>query len=129
MLCYAIARVARGGSKGALSDGTGRTWTDTALVTAGSTGVGMHMEGAGGSGRGSRGGGKFRTIHIGCTSQESSRFVYCRSGEVNRSVVAATLLANKSGSRRTVLPFLLSLVDGGDCAAHGLEISVGLEIR
>ena len=49
--------------------------------------------------------------------------------EVNRSVVAATLLAKKSGSRRTVLPFLLSLVDGGDCAAHGLEISVGLEIR
>jgi len=66
-----------------------------------------------------------------CTSgvpQESSRFVYCRGGEVNRSVVATTLLANKSGSHRAVLPFLLSLVDGGDCAAHRLEISESLEI-
>ena len=47
---------------------------------------------------------------------------------MNRSVVAATLLANKSGSHRAVLPFLLSLVDGGDCAAHRLEISESLEI-
>ncbi len=64
MLCYAIARVARGGSKGALSDGTERTWTDTALVAAGSTGRGMHMEGAGGSGLGSSGEGKCRSMPI-----------------------------------------------------------------
>jgi hypothetical protein len=93
MLRYAIARVARGGSKGALSGGTGRTWTDIALVTAGSTGVGMHTEGAGGSGRGSPGDGKFRTIHIGCTSQETSRFVVPQGDDVNRSaMVAETLL-------------------------------------
>jgi hypothetical protein len=65
MLCYAIARVARGGSKGSLSDGTGRTWTDTALVTTGPTGCGMQMEGAGGSGRGSPEDGKFNSMHIG----------------------------------------------------------------
>jgi hypothetical protein len=64
MLCYAIARVARGGSKGALSDGTERTWTDIALVTTDSTGCGMQMEVAGGSGRGSSGEGKCRSMPI-----------------------------------------------------------------
>jgi hypothetical protein len=39
-----------------------------------------------------------------------------------------TLLKNRSGSRRTVLPFLLSLVDGGDCAAHGFQIAESLQI-
>ena len=52
------------GKKGTLSDGTGRTWTDTALVTTGSTGCGMQMEGAGGSGRGLLGEGKCRSMHI-----------------------------------------------------------------
>ena len=40
----------------------------------------------------------------------------------------ATLLVNKSGSHRAVLPFLLSLVDGGNGAAHGLQISETLKI-
>ena len=59
-------RNAKGREKGALarSDGTGRTWTDTALVTAGSAGRGMHMEGAGGSGRGSSGEGNCSSMHI-----------------------------------------------------------------
>jgi hypothetical protein len=66
MLGYAITRNAKGGERGALgcSDGAGRTWTDTALVTAGSVGSGMQMEGAGGSGRGSSGEGKCRSLHI-----------------------------------------------------------------
>ena len=62
--------------------------------------------------------------------QETSRFVCCGDDDVSRSaIVAAALLLRKSGSRRAVLPFLLSLVDGGDCAAHGLQIAEGLEIR
>ena len=40
----------------------------------------------------------------------------------------ATLLVNDSGSHRAVLPFLLSLVDGGNGAAHGLQISESLKI-
>jgi hypothetical protein len=66
MLGYAITRSAEGGKRGALgrSDEGGRTWTDTALVTTSSTGCGMHMEGAGGSGRGSSGDGKCRSMHI-----------------------------------------------------------------
>ena len=66
VLGYAIMRNAKGGERGALarSDGAGRTWTDTALVTTGSTGCGMHMEGAGGSGRGSSGEGNCRSMHI-----------------------------------------------------------------
>jgi len=50
--------------------------------------------------------------------------------DVSRSaIVAETLLVSKSGSRRAMLSFLLSLVNGGDCAAYGLEISKSLEIR
>jgi hypothetical protein len=131
MLGYAILRNAKGRKRGALerSDGAGRTLTDTALVTAGSVGCGMQMEGAGGSGRGSSGEGKCRSLHI-AVYLKTSRFVCCRGDDVSRSaVVAATLLGNRSGSRRAVLPFLLGLVDGGNCAAHGFEIAEGLEIR
>jgi hypothetical protein len=131
MFDYAIMRNSMAGERGALgrSDGAGRTWTDTALVTAGSAGRGMHMEGAGGSGRGSSGEGKCRSLHI-AVYLKTNRFVCCRCDEVSRSaIVVTTLLGNRSGSRRTVLPFLLSLVDGGDCAAHGLQISESLEIR
>jgi hypothetical protein len=89
----------------------------------------MQMEGAGGSGRGSSGEGKCRSLHI-AVYLKTSRFVCCRVDEVSRSaLVGTTLLGNRSGSRRAVLPFLLSLVDGGDCAAHGLEISESLQIR
>jgi len=66
MLGDAITRNAEGGDRGELgcSVGAGRTWTDTASVTAGSTGRGMQMEVAGGSGRGSSGDGKYRSMHI-----------------------------------------------------------------
>src|ERR1039458_7121518 len=132
MLGYAIMRNGKGRERGALgrSDGAGRTWTDTALVTAGSVGRGMQMEGAGGSGRGPSGEGKCRSMHIWVYLKKTSKFVCCRGDDVSRSaIVLTTLLWNRSGSRRAVLSFLLSLVDGGDCAAHGLEISESLEIR
>jgi len=63
---YATRRNATGGKKGALtlSDGTAGTRTDTALVTTGTTDCGRHMEGAGGSGRGSSGEGNCRRMHI-----------------------------------------------------------------
>src|ERR1039458_2735515 len=115
MLGYAITRNGKGRERGALgrSDGVGRTRTDTALVTTGSTGCGMQMEGAGGSGRGSSGEGKCRSMHIGVYLKKSRRFVCCRGDDVSRSAfVVTTLLGNRSGSRRTVLTFLLSLVDG-----------------
>jgi hypothetical protein len=78
MLGYAITRNGKGRERGALgrSNGAGRTWTDTALVTAGSVGRGMQMEGAGGSGRGSSGEGKCRSMHIG-VYLKSRRFVCC----------------------------------------------------
>ena len=44
---------------------------------------------------------------------DSSRFEHYRGDEVNRSVVGTTLLENKSGSRGTVLAFLLCQVNGG----------------
>jgi hypothetical protein len=99
------------------------------LVITGSAGRGMHMEGAGGSGRGSSGEGKCRSMHIG-VYLKTSKFVCCRGDDVSRSAfVVTTLLVSKSGCRRAVLPFLLSLVNGGDCAAHGFEISESLQIR
>ena len=57
--------------------------------------------------------------------QEASRFVCGSVDDVNRSAIVHgdAPCVRKSGSHRAVLPFLLSLVDGGDCAAHGLEIS------
>jgi hypothetical protein len=63
---YATKRNATGGKKGALtlSDDTAGTMTHTALVTTGSTDCGRHMEGAGGSGRGSSGEGNCRRMHI-----------------------------------------------------------------
>jgi hypothetical protein len=66
MLGYAITRNANDRERGALlcSDGSVRTWTDTALVKAGSAGLGMHMEGEGGSGRESSGEGNCRRMHI-----------------------------------------------------------------
>jgi len=67
-----------------------------------------------------------------CTSGCTSRVEKVRvlqGDDVSRSaIVVTTLLGNRSGSRRAVLPFLLSLVDGGDCAAHGLQISESLKI-
>ena len=131
MVGYAITRNGKGRERGALtrSDGVGRTWTDTALVTTGSSGCGMQMEGAGGSGRGSSGEGNCKRMHI-AVYLKMSKFVCCRGDDVGRSAfVVTTLLGNRSGSRRAVLPFLLSLVDGGDCAAHGLQNSESLEIR
>src|SRR6266496_1603749 len=102
--------------------------TAFASVTTGSTGRGIHMEGAGGSGRGSSGAGKCRSMHIGIP-QESRRIVYCPGDDESRSAPCrATLLVNKSGSHRAVLPCLLSLVDGGNGAAHGLQISESLKI-
>ena len=131
MLGYAIMRNATGRGSGefARSGGDGRTWTDTALVTSGSTGCGMQMDVAGGSGRGSSGEGKCRSMHIG-VYLKTSRFVYCSGDDGRRrsATVAATLLVRKSGRHCAVLPFLLSLVDGGDCAAHGLQISESLKI-
>jgi hypothetical protein len=117
------------GKKGTLSAGTGRTWTDTALVTTGSTGCGMQMEGAGGSGRGLSGEGKCSSMHIAVYLKR--RVGSCTAGgdDGRRSaIVAATLLVRKSSSHRAVLPFLLSLVDGRDCATHGLQISERLKI-
>ena len=66
MLGYAIMRNAKGRGRGELarSDGDGKTWTDTTLVTAGSTDCGRHMKEAGGSGRGSSGEGNCRRMHI-----------------------------------------------------------------
>ena len=59
-------RNAKDWEKGALScfDGSGGTRTDTALVKAGSAGLGMHMEGEGGSGRESSGEGNCSSMHI-----------------------------------------------------------------
>ena len=66
--------------------------------------------------------------HRGVPQVEKVRVLY--GDEASRSAIGVTtLLGNRSGSRRTVLPFLLSLVDGGDCAAHGLQIAESLEIR
>jgi hypothetical protein len=66
MLGYAITRNANDRERGALlcSDGSVRTWTDTALVAASSTGRDMHIEGAGGSGFGSSGEGNCSSMPI-----------------------------------------------------------------
>ena len=59
-------RNAKDWERGAISsfDGAGGTRTDTALVKAGSAGLGMQMEGEGGSGRESSGEGNCSSMHI-----------------------------------------------------------------
>ena len=87
------------GKKGTLSDGAERTWTDTALVTTGSTGRGMQLEGAGGSGRGSSGEGNCSSLHMAMYLR--IRVVSCTAGVMMEA--GASLERCSSGTNQAAI--------------------------